>query len=1049
MPSPGATDDFDVVLDELAETVESMETGSLTMICGDYNGDVGHLGGPRSNRKPSPTGRKLMNFFNEYSLSLCNMWSSTIGPLNTFKGGVGSSTIDYVAMPISLSKDVVQCEVLEDSIMNTSDHRAIRVIMNFSSISTDTPCPKKGQNVKWNKINREVLMNDYTKPIDDFCISMTERYNVSDMSPPELDNLIDHITKKLVDVSNKLPKAKFKPHVRPFWNTTLSDLKKAKVRAYRKWKSEGSSRDPSNTSYIDNKNAKNAFRRELKRVQKDYDRKQVQEIVSSAECDRNKFWKLVKQARQTKQSGTLSIKDRKGKVLHNIEDIVESWRDHFSHLSKEKTDPKFDNEHHAHVTRKVEEWYREKDGDNFLEEPFSEEELKKAIKRLNKGKAAGCDSVSAEHLQNAGPNIIPLLTEIFRRAVTLEYVPSNFRKGTQIPLYKGKNTCTLDMNNYRGITLLTNLNKVFEILLWERLKDWWEEEQVISPLQGACRTGRSCLHSALALQETVSVGLDTNKRVLVTYLDVSKAFDGVWIDGLFYQLRKKGIVGRVWRLLYSSYKNFQCKVRISGSYSDWYTMECGIHQGGFLSLLKYVAFIDPLLRDLEQSGLGCNVAGVPTSPIGYADDMSTACISKISVDKSLAQIAQYANRWRYSYNAKKSAILVFGETRREHDRGSKFRNFSLGGEKVPERIEYDHVGIKNCLYSNNMPRTLDRISKARRAFNAVASLGIKKGGINMSTCSILYWSIIVPIVSYGSELWVLKGEEIAEIRKFQRYIDRRCQRYPKRSPNYSAYTPLGWMSIDRFIQVKKLLFLRTILIADENDTCKRILCTRAVDFANNIGKGRANEHASPIFDLLNTSIEVDLYDICMRMIMNGHHLSKRGWKELVWKKVWAKEDDDCTLMYKQPYQRYLLFDITEKPYYLVWWIIADIFPRKTRMCETMAAFVCDTSLLKASDYRLKKKSHIHKVCTKCNLGLVEDIRHLVMQCPFLEPERRIMYDSLDQADSDVAKRVANDAQNYFNVIMGKQPEYATFQDMVEIWLNTGEQICNMYRRIRE
>ena len=204
-------------------------------------------------------------------------------------------------------------------------------------------------------------------------------------------------------------------------------------------------------------------------------------------------------------------------------------------------------------------------------------------------------------------------------------------------------------------------------------------------------------------------------------------------------------------------------------------MECGIHQGGFLSLLKYVAFIDPLLRDLENSGLGCSIAGLPTSHVGYADDMSTACLSKINVDKSLSIIDDYAKKWRYSYNAKKSAILIFGETRKEHDRGIRYRNFSLGGEKVPELSEYDHVGVKNCLFNNTMPRSLDRISRGRRAFNAVASLGIKKCGINMSTCSILYWSIIVPIVTYGSELWVLKGDEIEELRKFQRYIGR-CQR---------------------------------------------------------------------------------------------------------------------------------------------------------------------------------------------------------------------------------------------------------------------------------
>ena len=548
------------------------------------------------------------------------------------------------------------------------------------------------------------------------------------------------------------------------------------------------------------------------------------------------------------------------------------------------------------------------------------------------------------------------------------------------------------------------------------------------------------------LQEAVAVNLATKKKVLVTYLDVSKAFDGVWIDGLFFQLREKGIKGKIWRLLYSSYQNFRCKVRISDTYSDWYTMECGIHQGGFLSLLKYVAFIDPLIRILERSQLGCRVADVPTNPIGYADDMASACPSKANIDKSLSIMDNYSRRWRYSYNAKKSAVLVFGEGRREHEKLKKHRIFSLGGAKVPELSEYDHVGIKNCLFDDTMPRTADRISKGRRAFNATLSLGIKGKGINMSTCSLLYWSIIVPIVTYGSEVWVLKSAEIEELRKFQRSIGRRCQRFPKRSPNYSGYAPLGWMSIDRLIQVKKLMFLRTILVLDDEDTCKRILAARANAFSENINLGRLNEFSSPIYDILNTSILVGLYDVCMRMITLGCYFSKTEWKTLVWKKVWECEDEDYAIMYTQPHQKYLLFDIIAKPFYLIWWLLSDKLPHKMKMCETMAALVCDTSRLKASDYRLKKKPFSFKVCSRCDLGCIEDIRHLVMQCPFFEAERNELHVSLSNMGSDIATRILNDPSNYFLVIMGKQPEYASFDSMVDIWLQAGDCISGIYRR---
>ena len=657
LPAPGSVDNFNEVMDALSETIESMETGSLTLVCGDYNGDLGHYGGPKSTRKPTTLGKKVFKFLEDFSLFASNMSSSTKGPLNTFRGGAGSSTIDYIAVPTCLRDDIISSEVLEDAILNTSDHNAVRLTMRVEGVKVEYTKTPGSTNIKWNKLSAAVVTNEYTIPSEVFCNELLQQSEIDTMGKEELDSTIDLITSKLAEFSSFLPKAKFKRHVRPFWNGTLTALKQAKIYAYRIWVNEGRPRDPLYVSWINYKKTKKDFRNELKRVQRDYEQKQIQDLVQSAECDRNKFWRLVKSARQTKQSSTLAIKNRQGSVVNDIEDVVEAWRDHFSHLSLKKDDPSFDNRHYENVTRSVKDWYSERDGDKFIEIPFSREEVVKAINKLNKGKSTGCDAISAEHLQYAGDSLATILTNIFKRVAELEYIPQNFRMGTQIPLYKGKNTCTLDQNNYRGITLLTSLNKVFELLIWGRMKDWWEDEQVISPLQGACRTGKSCLHSAMTLQESISVGLDTKKKVLVTYLDVSKAFDGVWTDGLFFQLHNLGVTGKIWRLLYSTYQGFKCKVRIAGSYSEWYTMECGIHQGGILSLLKYVAFIDPLLRTLENSGLGSNIADLQTNPIGYADDMASACPSKANVDRTLSIVDDHSKKWRYSYKGSKTAFF--------------------------------------------------------------------------------------------------------------------------------------------------------------------------------------------------------------------------------------------------------------------------------------------------------------------------------------------------------------------------------------------------------
>ena len=160
------------------------------------------------------------------------------------------------------------------------------------------------------------------------------------------------------------------------------------------------------------------------------------------------------------------------------------------------------------------------------------------------------------------------------------------RRGIQIPLFKGKGTCCLDPDNYQGISLLTNFNKVYEVLVWNRIKGCWNSQKVISDLQGAEKKKQSCVHTALVLQESIANALEKHDKVFVTFLDVSKAYNTVWMDGLFFLLNKLGITGKLWRLMYRAYIGFKSNVRIGDKTSDWFPILCGIHQGGFFITYK-------------------------------------------------------------------------------------------------------------------------------------------------------------------------------------------------------------------------------------------------------------------------------------------------------------------------------------------------------------------------------------------------------------------------------------------------------------------------------
>ena len=188
-----------------------------------------------------------------------------------------------------------------------------------------------------------------------------------------------------------------------------------------------------------------------------------------------------------------------------------------------------------------------------------------------------------------------------------------------------------------------------------------------------------------------------------------------------------GIRGKLWRLMYRTYTDFSCRVCVAGSFSGWYPMSCGIHQGGVLSLVKYIIFIDELLINLEMSKLCCTISHVPSSPAGYADELATATTSKFRTDKVHCMVHEYGRQWRFKFNAAKSAVMVFGEDKKTSLANRIYRVFRLGSERVKEKGSYDHVGVKMCIFPDDTSRIEEKISKGRKTINASAGMGSQYG----------------------------------------------------------------------------------------------------------------------------------------------------------------------------------------------------------------------------------------------------------------------------------------------------------------------------------
>ena len=340
--------------------------------------------------------------------------------------------------------------------------------------------------------------------------------------------------------------------------------------------------------------------------------------------------------------------------------------------------------------------------------------------------------------------------------------------------------------------------------------------------------------------------------------------------------------------------------------------------------------------------------------------------------------------WRYCFNASKSAVLVFGETERERKIGSKDRMFSLGGgggggggSRVTERLYYDHVGIKTCVKGDNFVRTEEKTVKARRVLNMSTNMGFRKGGLNLSTCNVIFWSVIIPILCFGSEIWVLKKRDIEILNGFQRYAARRLQRLPDRSLNATCIACMGWMNIINYIRARQVVFIRSIFSMLDHMSIKRILIERVKEFRDNV----TNQYDSPLLNILQVCKDMGLEEHIYSMA-RGNLLSKTQWKRLVWQRAWTIEQNEWSDSLENDPKMDVIALTMPNLDYSVWWVIADNLHQHMRKCEIMIKLICHDSRLKGDDNTLPRLPFGSRCCIMCEGTAYDRVEHMVMQCSF-------------------------------------------------------------------
>ena len=318
------------------------------------------------------------------------------------------------------------------------------------------------------------------------------------------------------------------------------------------------------------------------------------------------------------------------------------------------------------------------------------------------------------------------------------YVPKALLVGTMFPLPKIKGFTTYS-EKYRAITLSGCILKVLDLLILSEQRLCLETDV----LQFGFKENCSTTLCTLAFQEICEYFNSEKSAVYSLLLDATKAFDRVNYAKLFRILIDRGMNSVFIRLLLRLYTSQTLRVNWQGFISAEFTVTNGVRQGGVLSPILFIVYLDALISKLRLSGLGCYVGPHFTGVLAYADDLVLLSPTKSGL-KAMAKICDdFSNEYDITFNAAKSQYCVFRKSRRVQDSSIVFRNTSL-----PEQAFVSHLGHK--LFCNPKCDNIDGvIASFYRQYNVFKSrFGCVPSSIQSELfskhCSSFYGCLLLP-----------------------------------------------------------------------------------------------------------------------------------------------------------------------------------------------------------------------------------------------------------------------------------------------------------------
>ena len=592
---------------------------------------------------------------------------------------------------------------------------------------------------------------------------------------------------------------------------------------------------------------------------------------------------------------------------------------------------------------------------------ITEQEVKDQINILKCNKGFGPDQISPKFIKFGGHTLITPLTSLFNKSLQCARVPKIWKQANVIPIHKKESKSLI--TNYRPVSLLSVMSKMMERIIFKHLYNHFQDNFLLSVWQSGFRPGFSTITQLIELYQGFCTAVDNEKEIRVVFLDISKAFDKVWHDGLLFKLNKFGVSGKLLEWI-GDYLSDRCqRVVINGKSSDWTDITAGVPQGSVLGPLLFLVYINDLINVISN----CEIRI-------FADDTCLHIIVDNSVtaakllNEDLVAIEKWANQWLVDFSAPKTETMTISRKIKKCNHPP----LSFFGAHVKKVHSHKHVGLwlDDNLGWNTHINEIE--TKSSKRLNILMAFKYK---LSRKTIESMYQVFIRPILEYGNVVWIAATKNLLiKLDKIELRALRLTCGATYRSNINLLYKDAQWQSLESRREFHCLKMMFKIV----NGLCPAYLTEllpRQVQDGHSFYLRKQNDYVIPKFRL---------------SILKNSFLLKtlHKWNQL----PAAIHNSDSVLGFHRNLKR-LSCPSTDKFFKL----LSYYGPRKSNILRARLRLNC-------SELNDHLCNYLHVITNpKCQCGsLCESVFHYFFECILYEKERDLLIQNLIPLTLDIS-----------------------------------------------